>query len=99
MPSNAVYVGRGSKFGNPFKITTDRTAAESVIAFETWLTQDGCHAGIPDKKDAILFNLNILTGKDLACWCSLHKPCHADVLLKLANKSLDSDGKEPPQVS
>lgn len=25
-------------------------------------------------------------GKNLACWCKLDSPCHADVLLKLANK-------------
>lgn len=26
-----------------------------------------------------------LAGKDLACWCPLHEPCHADVLLEIAN--------------
>jgi hypothetical protein len=30
--------------------------------------------------------LNELRGKDLACWCRLDEPCHADVLLELANK-------------
>lgn len=25
-----------------------------------------------------------LAGRDLACWCALDKPCHADVLLKVA---------------
>ncbi|MCB1718661.1 MAG: DUF4326 domain-containing protein [Candidatus Competibacteraceae bacterium] len=33
----------------------------------------------------ILVDLHELRGKDLACWCPLDKPCHADVLLKLAN--------------
>jgi hypothetical protein len=27
-----------------------------------------------------------LRGKNLACWCKLDAPCHADVLLELANK-------------
>jgi len=27
-----------------------------------------------------------LRGKNLACWCALDQPCHADVLLELANK-------------
>lgn len=26
-----------------------------------------------------------LAGKDLACWCDLDTPCHADVLLEIAN--------------
>lgn len=30
-------------------------------------------------------NLFLLRGKNLMCWCDLDKPCHADVLLKLAN--------------
>jgi len=29
---------------------------------------------------------NELAGKDLACWCPLDQPCHADVLLELANE-------------
>lgn len=31
-------------------------------------------------------DLTELKGKDLACWCALDKPCHADILLKYANK-------------
>lgn len=27
----------------------------------------------------------LLRGKNLACWCPLDQPCHADVLLELAN--------------
>ncbi len=36
-------------------------------------------------------DLSALRGKNLACWCKLHEPCHADVLLKLANA--DQDGQ------
>lgn len=86
MPENTVYVGRGSKWGNPFKITEDRTAGEAVSAFAIWLSVDGCHAGIQEKKDVILDNINDLRGKDLACWCRIDKPCHATVLLRIANK-------------
>lgn len=32
-----------------------------------------------------------LAGKNLACWCPLDQPCHADVLLKLANETEPSD--------
>lgn len=31
-------------------------------------------------------DLEELRGKDLACWCALDQPCHADVLLELANR-------------
>ncbi|MEM7046059.1 MAG: DUF4326 domain-containing protein [Pseudomonadota bacterium] len=35
---------------------------------------------------AVVYDLEELRGKDLACWCPLDKPCHADVLIKLANR-------------
>ena len=77
MPANTVYVGRPTKWGNPFTVGSPlcETPEKAVKAFE--------------------FNVNsILTieqienlrGKDLACWCSLDNPCHADVLLRLANQ-------------
>ncbi|NLH45606.1 MAG: DUF4326 domain-containing protein, partial [Acholeplasmataceae bacterium] len=31
-------------------------------------------------------NISELKGKNLACWCSLNSPCHADVLLRLSNR-------------
>ena len=75
MPSNTVYVGRGSKWGNPFK---------GVNAYENYMML----IPLMDKED---FLLEPLKGKDLACWCPLDKPCHADFLLEIANEreSLD----------
>jgi hypothetical protein len=35
--------------------------------------------------DWMAANLGALKGKDLACWCQLDQPCHADVLLEIAN--------------
>ncbi|PFG19852.1 DUF4326 domain-containing protein [Serinibacter salmoneus] len=35
----------------------------------------------------ILSDLHELAGRDLACWCPLSSPCHADVLLELANRA------------
>lgn len=86
MADNAVSVCRPGIFGNPFRVTEDRTQGEAVEAFRIWLTQDGTDAGIPEAKQIILNKLNTLRGKDLACFCSLNSPCHADVLLELANK-------------
>ena len=39
-----------------------------------------------DARDAILKNVDEIRGKDLACWCGPDDPCHADVLLELANR-------------
>lgn len=71
MPEGAVYVGRPTKWGNPFS-TADFTASDAVACFA----------------DEIAPRLDLLPlrGKDLACWCALDQPCHADVLLELANK-------------
>lgn len=85
MPPNTVYVGRPGKYGNPFNVTEDRGRCEAIGAFSTWLTVDGCTAGMPDQKQRLLESLPELRGKNLACWCPLDKPCHADVLLRLAN--------------
>lgn len=38
------------------------------------------------RRDAILANIRELRGKDLCCWCAADRPCHADILLELANR-------------
>lgn len=85
MPPNTVKVDRSTRYGNPFKVTEDRSEADAAMAFHTWLTVEGCHAGIPEQKAALLAALPELRGKNLACWCKPHSFCHADVLLELAN--------------
>ncbi len=70
MPANAVYVGRPSRWGNPF------SGDDAVGRYRAYLNENpGLVAAI--KRE--------LRGKDLACWCGLDKPCHADVLLEVAN--------------
>ena len=94
MPENTVYVGRGSTLGNPYKIgeliETDImgggtfvkiTPAIAVELFEKWAIQKLAE---PDNERARAA-LRGLRGKNLACFCRLDQPCHADVLLKLAN--------------
>lgn len=76
IPPDAIYVGRPSKWGNPYKIGKDGTREEVVTAYRLWLSAN-IFAGT--------LNLTELKGKDLVCWCS-PLPCHADVLLELANK-------------
>ena len=92
MPEGAVYVGRPTKWGNPYAIgdingwtgapIVDRKEARSVYAAE-WQT---VASFAPKQFDALAAEIRTeLAGKDLACWCPLDQPCHADVLLELAN--------------
>ena len=96
MPENTVKVSRPGKWGNPFVITTKcapgvefKGAAYGCIAVPTVEEAIACYREmltIPDEGGATLANdLRELRGKDLACWCPLDQPCHADVLLELAN--------------
>jgi len=78
MPPNTVYVGRPSKWGNPFKIDEYNNRSDVLRRYEFWLTER--------LKDNPHF-LDELKGKDLACWCPLDEPCHADVLLKFLKES------------
>ncbi len=79
MPANTVKVDRSTPWGNPFRIEQARSVAESVAAFTRWLENDA--AGIALAKRA----KTELRGKNLACWCKLGGPCHAEVLLHLSN--------------
>jgi hypothetical protein len=81
MPPNTVKVCRPSKWGNPFRADWPeggKDRAWAVSAFRGALTAD-----------VIAEARRELRGKNLACWCPLNEPCHADVLLEVANASLD----------
>ena len=81
MPSGVVYVGRPTKWGNPFKLSV--YGEESLRLFRKDLER---------RLELEPAFLEPLRGKDLACWCPLMDkrgnkvPCHADVLLELANR-------------
>lgn len=115
-----VYVGRGSKWGNPFRVVkynhggwavkcsgeeneidiliknckpfyeTKRQAVEAAIyCYDCWLLpykhgddMSAFYHAMANVDNAILS----LKGKNLSCWCKLDEPCHADLLLELANK-------------
>ncbi len=74
--SAAVYIGRGSKWGNPFRIGADGDRATVIAKFERWLR---------DRHD-LLRALDELCGKNLVCYCA-PAACHGDLLLRLANGS------------
>lgn len=85
MPDNTVYVGRPTKWGNPFKV------GDKHPKFMRPLDHEECYEFFKElvSKRPPEFFAHVkedFRGKDLACWCSLDKPCHADVLLKIANE-------------
>lgn len=94
-PDNTVIVDRTSRWGNPFKIESAREVGYSnpeqmtVKAFKDWLNGDdwacGCLDSYEGERAYILANIEQLRGKNLACPCPLDQPCHADVLLEIAN--------------
>jgi hypothetical protein len=136
MPEGAVYVGRPSRWGNPFPWSCERATwmavafgeradeagrrAAAVKAYRWWATKgkpnefpvptrsnegsalEYTDGSIRTTRDIavgmglMMFlreplelpptpDLTALRGRDLACWCPLDQPCHADVLLELAN--------------
>lgn len=83
-PPNGRRVCRGTIFGNPFPVT-DGNNAEAVRLFREWLLNGG-HPEHEQHRQRILDELHTLTDKVLGCFCSLDKPCHADVLTELLKK-------------
>jgi hypothetical protein len=83
MPDGAVYVGRPSKWGNPFSSKGFGCSPESAVElFKDMLNRAPVDAGGQDLFTKIR---NSLAGEDLCCWCPPSSPCHADVLLSMAN--------------
>jgi hypothetical protein len=85
-----VVVSRPSKWGNPFRITETTDATEVVRLFRRELRYEllAMETGDPLRSLAmrrIAVCLRDLRGRDLACWCKPGSPCHADVLMEVAN--------------
>ena len=81
----SVYIGRPSKWGNPFShLASTGTLAEFMVAsreeaieqYEVWLQT---------RPDLIEAAKKELRGKNLVCWCA-PLACHGDILLKIANE-------------
>jgi len=86
MTPNTVYVGRPTWWGNLARVGgriiwndrewSTKTPEDCVAFYREWIVWQAT----PDELR------RELGGKNLACWCPLDQPCHADVLLELANK-------------
>lgn len=73
-----VYIGRGSPFGNPFKMYNEEARPKVIELYRHWLWEALQEGKIT--KEMILD----LDGKRLACYCA-PKACHGDVLVKAIN--------------
>lgn len=70
IPPGAVYVGRGSPYGNPFRIGHNGSRAVCIMRFE---------------RDVLPgLDVSALRGRDLVCYCA-PEPCHADPIMRKAN--------------
>lgn len=94
MPEGAVYVGRPTIWGNPWSagqlvmidwpdlaVGDGSRVVRELVATPQLAVELYRIAFTPDAREAC----TELAGRDLACWCPLDRPCHADVLLELAN--------------
>jgi hypothetical protein len=84
MPPGAVKVDRTTRWGNPFTVADCGTAAVAVANHGRWMRGEdpwrraaGAARRGGDQDRA--------RGRDLACWCPAAGPCHADLLLRIAN--------------
>jgi hypothetical protein len=75
-PEGAVYVGRPTKWGNPFPFDGHISRSRVIELYEQHLKK---------RPDLIAAAKLELRGRDLVCWCA-PLPCHADVLLRIANE-------------
>lgn len=77
-PVSAVYVGRPTVYGNPFTVEQYGSQSEAVRMYKKWIYD-------PEQEWLRELISRELRGCDLICWCKPW-PCHADVILKIANR-------------
>ena len=80
MPPNTVSVTRPSKWGNPFY--------ENPVEEYRWWVEGHSFRAMAGEAPSIEEIIAALRGKNLACFCPLDRPCHADVLLEMANPEI-----------
>lgn len=75
IPDGAVYIGRPSKWGNPFVIGKDGNRKEVLDKYEVYLRSNS----------ELMASIHELEGKNLVCWC---RPvaCHGDVIIKVIDE-------------
>jgi len=71
-----VFIGRPTKWGNPFVIGKDGDREEVVRKYREWIQTQPALIRMAQRE---------LRGRDLLCFCS-PEACHGDVLLEIANQ-------------
>jgi hypothetical protein len=95
-PEGVIYVGRPTMFGNPFQVARFGHKA-AVLMHREWLRSKlgalflerrgfdpGEIEAIYRLRARVMSSLHFIDGRDLACWCPLSSPCHADTLIEIA---------------
>jgi hypothetical protein len=77
MPLRCKSVARPGRWGNPYRASEFANGAQGAV--------DAFRVLVESEPDTIAEIQRELRGLDLACFCSLDAPCHADVLLEIAN--------------
>jgi hypothetical protein len=76
-----VYIGRPSKWGNPFTIGRDGDRGTVIRKYRDWVvTQEDLMADLHELRDQVL-----------GCWCS-PEPCHGEILVHLVNETANTKG-------
>jgi len=83
MPEGALYVGRGTGWGNPYRVGDPHPLfGWPMKPFEVV----ALYRALVEPHQLLI---RVMDGsprdRDLACWCPLDQPCHADILLEIAN--------------
>lgn len=81
MPPNTVKVDRTTPFGNPYQGGKDGDGDRAYLV--SLFREHMARPASSHMRERIRAELR---GKNLACWCPLDQPCHADVLLRIANE-------------
>lgn len=116
MPQDAKYVGRPSRWGNPYRAINGTMYGPArpveggdLVAYSTHSAEENAVAAAIDqyRHDVDCAVRSVLTaemirrelaGRDLACWCRLDQPCHADVLLEIANPEAHGETTEAQEA-
>jgi hypothetical protein len=84
MPADTVKIDRTTRWGNPFTPADSGSVANAVANHAAWMTGElaAPDGAVPPSIEEIR---SALRGRHLACWCALDGPCHADLMLQIAN--------------
>lgn len=97
-PDGAIVVSRPAKWGNPYRVSPGLTAQGAVWRYRDLIDLAARGVVVAELRgvdpwtdsDILATIRRELRGHDLVCWCPLDQPCHADVLLAIANQEARS---------